>query len=86
MNICPAPSIITNSAFGFLGDRISEFSYYITLSALPAITNADVLEREQREFNIQMKSDHGKKGFVFVSMMTFPLDMAILNTEFRWKI
>jgi hypothetical protein len=31
----------------------------------------------------QIKSDEGRKGFVFGSKMTFPFDVAILNLKLR---
>jgi len=36
--------------------------------------------------NNPMKSDVGRKSFVFVTNMTFPFDMAILNIKLKWKI
>jgi len=33
-----------------------------------------------------MKSDIGRKGFTFVSGMTFLFDMTILNVKLKWKI
>jgi hypothetical protein len=36
--------------------------------------------------NKKMKSDVGRRGFAFVSGMTFPFDMAILNIKLKWKI
>jgi hypothetical protein len=33
----------------------------------------------------KMKSDVGRRGFAFVSGMTFPFDMAILNIKLKWK-
>jgi hypothetical protein len=40
---------------------------------------------EKGKLNITMKGDVDRKGFVFVSKMTFPFDMAILNIKLRWK-
>jgi hypothetical protein len=41
---------------------------------------------DEARVNEKIKSDEGKKGFVFGSKMTFPFNTAILNVKFRWKI
>jgi len=38
------------------------------------------------KMNNPMKSDFGRKSFVFVTKMIFPFDMVILNIKLKWKV